>query len=67
MTVRIGVQAALGLSALAAVALVFLVVDTTLVWLAIGFAGGVLVVGLPRLVGQTAVTPSQSEMTTSRS
>ncbi|WP_440770487.1 phosphatase PAP2 family protein [Natronorubrum sp. DTA28] len=63
LTLQVGIHATVGIAALALVALVLLVVESLLVWLAVGLAGGLLVVGLPRLSSRTTVSRIQTELT----
>ena len=62
LTLQVGIRATVGIAALALVALVLLVVESLLVWLAVGLGGGLLVVGLPRLASRTAVSRAQTEL-----
>ena len=63
VTWRVLAHATAGIAALATVALVLLVVDSAVVWLAVGFTGGVIVVGLPRFVGHATVSSIRREVT----
>ncbi|MXV63082.1 phosphatase PAP2 family protein [Natronorubrum sp. JWXQ-INN-674] len=62
MTLGVVIHAVLGIGVLALVALVLLVTTHVVVWLAVGLTGGVLVLGLPRLVGRTTASPSRAEV-----
>lgn len=64
LTLRSIAHAGLGTAVLALVALVALLVDTGLGWVAVGFIGGVLVVGLPGLLEQRRGEPGPANVAT---
>ncbi len=59
VTTGVLLRAAAGVTALALLALVLMVLESLLVWFVVGVAGGVTVVGLPRLVTEQASPRSQ--------
>lgn len=61
VTLRVLGLAAVGIAVLGLVALVLLVVNAAVVWLFVGLTGGIIVVGLPRLVATPASTLTRTE------